>query len=633
MCGICGIYHYGTERLADERLVRRMATALAHRGPDDEGVLVDGPLALGHRRLAIIDPAGGHQPMANEDENVWTVANAELYNFRPLAAALTGAGHRLRTRSDTEVIVHAYEEYGRDWLRRLDGMIALAVWDRRARRLTLARDPFGIKPLYLWDDGRCLRFASELKAFLVDPTFPRDIDPVALDQYLTFQFVPSPRTIFAAVRKVAPGHQVIVERGTVRIERFTDPAPQPLPVHDEAAAVDELQALLRAAVQRQMVSDVPVGALLSGGIDSATVVAIMRELTGQRVQTFTVGFAGAFAKDELTAARRTAAILGSKHHEVVVDAPDSLAVFAPIAWHLDEPIATPSVLPMWSLSRLAAAHVKVVLTGQGADEPWGGYRRYRGERLGQWYRRLPAPLRQGLVDPLVARLPRAEALKRAVAALAAADPAQRFAGVYTVFTTAMKRALYRAAPAGLGDATHDLAALRYWQQPLAHLEPLAQQLYVETRLSLPDNLLMYGDKMSMAFSLEARVPWLDLPLMHFVENLPVGLRLRGWTGHKYLYRKAVRRWLPDEILTRRKLGFDTPMDQWFRGPLAGMLRDEIAGPASACARYFHTATIEALIRQHVARRENHTRPLFSLLMFEYWHRQFVDAAVPRILPQ
>jgi len=624
MCGICGIYYYGSDENADERLVRRMATALTHRGPDDEGFLVEGPVALGHRRLAIIDPAGGHQPMANEDEAVWTVANSEIYNFHQLAGALTRAGHRFRTRSDTEVIVHAYEEYGREWLRRLDGMFALAVWDRRARRLTLARDPFGIKPLYVWDDGRCVRFASEIKAFLADPAFPRDIDRIALDQYLTFQFVPSPRTIFAAVRKVPPGHQVIVERNTVRLSRFTAPAPSsPMPIGDEAAAVAELQARLSAAVERQMVSDVPLGALLSGGIDSAAVVAIMREVSGRRVKTFTVGFAGAFANDELAAARRSAALLGSEHHEVVMETPDSFAAFAPIAWHLDEPIATPSVVAMWSLSRLAAEHVKVVLTGQGADEPWGGYRRYRGEYLGRWYRRLPPPLRRGVVDALVARLPRGEALKRAVAALGAADPAERFAGVYTVFSAAMKRSLYRQAPAEL--ATQAIDALRYWQQPVAHLDPLAQQLYVETRFSLPDNLLLYGDKLAMAFSLEARVPWLDLPLMDFVESLPVRLRLKGWAGHKYLYRKAVRRWLPDEVLGRRKIGFDTPMDQWFQGSLAEMLRDEIAAPASACARYFNVSYIRTLIRQHVERREDHTRPLFSLLMFEAWHRQFVDA--------
>ena len=624
MCGLCGIYHYGEEAAADAPLARRMAAALAHRGPDDDGFLHDGPLALAHRRLAIIDPRGGRQPMANEDESVWAVANAEIYGFRALTDDLVRRGHRFRGRSDTEAIVHAYEEYGAEWLRRLDGMYALAVWDRRHRRLTLARDPFGIKPLYLWDDGRCVRFASELKAFLADPAFPRDLDPIALDQYLTFQFVPSPRTMFAAARKLAPGHRAIVEPGRLRIERFADAAPHLEPIADEGAAVETLQGLLRDAVARQLVSDVPVGALLSGGIDSAAVVALMREHAAGPVRTFTVGFAGEFARDELAAARRSAALLGSEHHEVVVDAPRDLEAFAPIAWHLDEPIATPSVYPMWALSRLAGSQVKVVLTGQGADEPWGGYRRYRGERLGRWYRRLPAALRRGVVAPLIEALPRAEAAKRAVAALGAADPAERFTGVYAAFSPAMKAALHRSPPA----AGTDVDALRYWQAPVAHLDPLAQQLWVETRFSLADNLLMYGDKMSMAFGLEARVPWLDLPLMAFVERLPAALRLRGWAGHKYLYRRAIRRWLPDEILARRKLGFDTPMDQWFRGPLAAPLREALTAPGSACARHFHAPAIERLIAGHVGGRADHTRPLFSLLMFEYWHRRFVDAPPP-----
>jgi len=630
MCGVCGIYDYTTDQPAAERLIRGMTGLLTHRGPDDEGILLDGPVGLGHRRLAIIDPAGGHQPLANEDESVWVIANGEIYNFRQLTLDLAQRGHRFRSRSDTEAIVHGYEEYGLDCVNHFDGMYALAVWDRRARRLVLARDPFGIKPLYLWDDGRCLRFASELKAFLADPTFPREIDFVALDQYLTFQFVPSPRTIFKAVQKVPAGHRVVVERGRVRIERFVQDTPHPMAVRDEGAAVAELQAHLVAAVERQMVSDVPVGALLSGGVDSAIVVAIMQQATAQRVKTFTVGFTGAFAQNELAAARRSADILGSEHHEVVMSAQDCLDALAAVVWHLDEPIATPSALPMFSLSRLAAAHVKVVLTGQGADEPWGGYRRYRGEKLGMWYRRIPPPLRRAVVAPLVARLPRAEALKRSVYALGVDDPAQRFARVYTVFTREMKRALYRDQFVAMTGGTPEVDALRNWQAPVAHLEPLAQQLYVETRFSLPDNLLLYGDKMAMAFSLEARVPLLDLQLMHFVENLPVDLRLRRWSGHKYLYRKAIRRWLPDEILRRPKNGFVTPMDQWFQGPMAGTMHQRLTAPSSACARYFNVRYIDALIRDHVERREDHTRALFGLLMFECWHQQFMDAArVPR----
>jgi asparagine synthase (glutamine-hydrolysing) len=626
MCGICGIYHYASREPVTEALLRQMTAALTHRGPDDEGILIDGPVAFGHRRLSIIDPAGGHQPLANEDDSVWSVANGEIYNFRTLTQALVARGHHFRSRSDAETIVHAYEEYGRDCLTHLDGMFALAVWDRRAQRMLLARDPFGIKPLYLWDDGRSLRFASELKAFLVDPAFPRDLDFVALDQYLTFQFVPSPRTIFAAVQKVPPGHCVVVEHGTVRIIAFAPEIPEPCPVRDEQAAVAALQEHLVAAVERQLVSDVPLGALLSSGVDSAAVVAIMRQLSGQRVETFTVGFEGAFAHDELAAARRSAELLHTVHHEVRVSAQDCMEALPAVAWHLDEPIATPSVLPMYALSRLAAAHVKVVLTGQGADEPWAGYRRYRGEGLGMWYRRIPPLLRHRLIAPLVTRLPRAEPFKRFTYAAEPTDPVQRFARTYAAFTPLMKQALYGEALVVAPHEADDIAPLRYWQTPVAHLDTLAQQLHVETRVSLPDNLLLYGDKMAMAFSLEARVPLLDLELMRFVESLPTHWRMRGWSGHKYLYRTAIRRWLPEEILARPKIGFATPMDQWFQHVLAGPLRERIATSTSACARYFNLAYIDVLIRQHVERREDHTRPLFSLLMFEHWYRRFMDAA-------
>ena len=620
MCGIAGWLSLDGSPV-DRDVVQRMTAALVHRGPDDDGYHYDGPVVLAQRRLSIIDVAGGHQPLANEDGRVWITYNGEIYNFLELMPALAQRGHRFRTRCDTEVVVHAYEEYGLDCLPRLNGMYAFALWDARTRRLLLARDPFGIKPLYVWQNAHHLLFASEIKAFLADPCFPREIDPVGLDEYLTFQFVPSPRTIFKGVQKVPPGHCLVVEDGTVRTHAFARTAIHPAPVGDEVHAVATLQERLSAAVKRQMISDVPVGAMLSGGVDSATVVAIMRQVTAQPIKTFTVGFEGNFAKDEIAAARRSAAILGTEHHDVVIGAQDCLDAFAQTIWHLDEPVATPSALAMYWVSQLAAQHVKVVLTGQGADEPWAGYRRYRGEKLGQWYRRVPGPLRRALIEPLVARLPRAEAAKRAVLALGEDDPVRRFVGVYAVFRPTMKQALYRDGWAG---ATTDvLDALAYWQAPVAGLDPLAQQLYVEARFSLPDNLLLYGDKMAMAWSLEARVPLLDLDLMAFVESLPVDLRLRGWSGHKYLYRKAIAKWLPQEILHRPKIGFSTPMDEWFQRQIAGHVRERLVDPGSACARYFNPAYVDALIQEHVTRRKDHTRPLYSLLVFEYWHERFM----------
>ena len=626
MCGICGILNLRPEVPADRPLLERMNSLLIHRGPDDEGYYVAGPVGLAQRRLAIIDLEGGHQPLSNEDGTIWITCNGEVYNFRELTAELAGRGHRFGTRSDTEAILHAYEEYGLGALPRLNGMFAFALWDGRNRRLLLARDPFGIKPLYLWQDAAHLAFASEIKAFLADPAFPRQVDPVALDAYLTFLFVPSPATIFEGVQKVAPGHCLVVEGGQVRTVAFARQAPAMQPVTSEADAVAALEEQIQAAVRRQMVSDVPVGALLSGGVDSATVVAIMRQCTQQPVRTFTVGFAGGFARNELATARRSAEILGTDHHEVVIGMRECLEAFPATVWHLDEPIATTSALAMYWVSRLAAQSVKVVLTGQGADEPWASYRRYRGEVLGAWYRRIPAPVRQQVIARLVSWLPRADGAKRATFALGTNDPAERFTQVYTVFTPAMKAALYREGLLPPGRAADPCAAVRYWQGPVAHLPSLAQQLYVDARFSLADNLLLYGDKMSMAASLEARVPMLDLELMAFVEGLPTSLRLRGWRGHKYLYRKAIARWLPPEVLHRPKLGFDTPMDEWFQREMTGYVRERIAGRGSACARYFEPRYIEALIRQHAERRQDYTRALYSLLVFEMWHQRFLSEA-------
>jgi asparagine synthase (glutamine-hydrolysing) len=623
MCGIAGWLSLDGSPV-DRVVVERMTRLLVHRGPDDEGFYYDPHVALAQRRLSIIDVEGGHQPLANEDGTVWVTYNGEIYNFPELMSDLAQRGHRFRTRADTEVIVHAYEEYGADCLTRLNGMFAFALWDQRARRLVLARDPFGIKPLYVWRTAGRLLFASEIKAFLADPAFERAIDPAALDEYLTFQFVPSPRTLFAGVQKIPPGHCMIVEGGVARLEAFARRAPQTERITDERAAVGALQEHLVAAVRGQMISDVPVGAMLSGGVDSATVVALMQEATDRPVKTFTVGFEGNFAKDEIDLARRSAAILGSEHHDVVISARDCLDTFEATIWHLDEPVATPSALAMYWVSRLAAQHVKVVLTGQGADEPWAGYRRYRGETLGRWYRRVPRLVRQGLVEPLVGQVPRAEALKRAVHALGALDPVERFVGVYDAFTPEMKRQLYGDARAG-GGAADVREPLRYWQSAAAHLDPLAQQLFVETRFSLPDNLLLYGDKMAMAWSLEARVPLLDVELMSFVERLPSSLRLKGWSGHKYLYRQAIRKWLPEEILRRPKIGFTTPMDEWFQHEISGHVRERLTAPASACAAHFDVRYINALIREHAERREDHTRRLYSLLVFEYWYERFMRA--------
>ena len=504
MCGICGTYNYRDRQPADERLLRSMAAQIIHRGPDDEGFYLAGPLGLGIRRLSIIDLEGGHQPMSNEDGSVWIVLNGEIYNFAQLRSELQAKGHTFHTRSDTETVIHAYEEWGIDAFSRLNGMFGFALWDDRHRELILARDPFGIKPLYYTEINGRLLFGSEIKAMLADPTVPRIVDPAALDEFLTLAFVPSPNTLFLGIHKLRPGHILRVTSEGLESERFYFKSATSQ-FRSEAEWLEALRAGITAAVQRQMVADVPVGVMLSGGMDSATVATLMRKIAGTPIHSFTVGFSGGFAQNELAAARRSSKLIGSDHHEYVISAQEYAEFLPRSLWYLEEPIATTSALAFYWICRLAQQHVKVVLTGQGADEPFAGYGRHFGEYYGEWYRMLPAGMRNEIISPLVDRLPRNEKLKRAVHSLGIKHPLERFAQIYSTFDPGMKRRLYRPGFADSAKSSiQDL--IKFWQRDVQDQDGLSQMLYVDARLSLPDNLLLYGDKMSMAASLEGACP-------------------------------------------------------------------------------------------------------------------------------
>ncbi len=627
MCGIVG-WHGGQDAEQDSVLLKSMLSALVHRGPDDEGQYLAGCVALGVRRLSIIDVQGGHQPIPSEDRTVWATLNGEIYNFQELRAELEAKGHVFATRSDTEVIVHGYEEWGDECVARLNGIFGLAVWDSRRRRLLLARDHFGVKPLYYYGDGRRLTWASEIKALLADPAIPRRVDLDALDLYLTFRFVPSPHTMFAHICKLPPGHRLIKDEGGCRVERYAHDGTAGDDHQTEREWVALLQERLEAAVRRQMMSDVPIGALLSGGIDSAAVVAIMSRYTDRQVRTFTVGFQDGDDVNELEEARRTAALLGTAHEEVLLGSLDYQRLLEKIAWHLDEPIATTSALAMYSVCQLARQHVTVVLTGQGADEPFAGYPRYLGERYGARYRGLPTGARENVLRPLVEALPRCERVKRAVRSLGTEDVTERFAQVYAVFSEPMKAALWRPGMAPRHGALRMRKVIDYWRRGVENRDPLVQMTYVDARLSLSDDLLTYGDKMSMATSIEARVPFLDVEFMRAAEALPASLRIRR-TTQKYIHKRVIAKWLPREIIGRRKRGFETPVDRWFRSELSGYVQQTLLAPDAACPIYFRPAAIEALIGEHISGRQDHRRQLFSLLMFELWHRQFIGAAAPQ----
>ncbi len=624
MCGVTGGFHYRERHPFDRDLLARMTRSIAHRGPDDEGLYADDSegIGLGVRRLSIIDLAGGHQPMCNEDGRIWLVFNGEIYNFQDLRRELASHGHAFATASDTETIIHAYEQWGLEGLARLNGMFGLAIWDQRLHTLVLARDPFGVKPLYYRDDGATLLFGSELRTILCSPDVTPAVDREALDQYVSLGYVPSPRTVFSGIKKLLPGHALVCSPSGVKTVRFSRPAPEPLSRWSERDVVERLSELVSASVKRQMVSDVPIGAMLSGGVDSSTVAAIMTEASGGPIETFTVGFEDDFKWNELEYAREASRRIGSNHHEVRVSSA-TYADFLPLSIeYLEEPVATGSTLAYYSVCALARESVKVVLTGQGADEPFAGYSRHMGERYGPYYRAIPSLLRTHLITPLAERLPRNEKLKRAVRSLGTMDPLERLIKVYGVIDARLKDRIFRD-----GLRPSDDRAMREcigsWYREAGPCDALNRMLYVDARTSLADNLLLYGDKMSMAVSLEARVPFLDLELMEFVESIPQKLKIRGLT-QKYALKKAVSpRWVPPEVIGREKIGFRTPLDEWFHGDLKDSLRERLNAADSACRTYFNIATVNEMLDSHAALQEDNKRILFALLTFELWHDAFI----------
>ncbi len=621
MCGICGIYNYRSGEEVDKILLGSMAAQIVHRGPDDDGFYLAGSVGLGIRRLSIIDIDGGHQPMSNEDGSVWIVFNGEIYNFPDLRRELQSQGHIFRTHSDTETVIHAYEEWGVEAFSRLNGIFGFAIWDDHARAVLLVRDHFGVKPLYYYDDGRRLLFSSEIKAILQDTTISRELNLEALDLYLTFRFIPSPYTLLKGINKLSPGHFLSIKANGCETKRYFNLTPE-IPVEQrEEDAIEKLRYYLRNAIHRQMISDVPVGAFLSGGIDSTTVVTLMQSESTEPIHTFTVGFSDKGEFNELDEARKTAQRLGTRHHEIILSKQDYIGFWPKAMWHLEEPVVTPSVLPMYYVSKLAREHVKVVMTGQGADEPWAGYRRYEGETWVSTYQHIPRAFRQYLIAPAIEALPRNESLKRAVRALGEQDPAVRFTKIYSVFGASQKNQLYRQRSSFSSGLI--VEAVQKWQNEVSHLDSLAQMMYVDTRFSLPDDLLLYCDKMSMAVSLEARVPMLDLELMKFVENLPSHFRLKK-LNHKYLYRKAIAAWIPQEVLKRPKRGFDTPMDRWLKGDLQQYTRKLCFSSEAACRNYFNLDYIDQLLKEHASGHADFRRQIFCLLSFELWHRLFID---------
>ena len=610
MCGIAGMASR-TGAVDPERL-RAMSATLVHRGPDSDGELLDGPVGLTARRLSIIDLEGGDQPIANEDGTVHVVQNGELYNFRELRAELEQAGHRFSTRSDTEVLVHLYEEHGEGFAQRLRGMFAVAIWDSRRRRLVVARDRFGIKPLYYRDESGELMFASELRAL------PRgEVDPDALEAFLAFNSVPAPFSIFAGTHKLPAGHLLVWQDGETRVERYARTVPGEVRDEDSAELAEELRARLRDSVRAHLIADVPVGVLLSGGVDSSLLAALAAQESGDAVHTFSIGFEER-SFDELDDARSVASMYGTRHEELTLR-PDAALLLPRLAETFDEPFADSSALPTYLVSELAARHVKVALSGEGGDELFGGYYTYAADLLALRVGRFAPGIR-----PLVERLPSSSRrasfdykAKRFVRG-AALPPLERHHAWKEIFSPDV-RAELTGRPSGYDPV--DLLRARFEETEGAEL--LTRLQNVDLGTYLVDDLLVKTDRASMAHSLEARVPYLDPVVAGLAQSLPTRLKVRG-LRKKVLLRKAAAPLLPRRIVYGRKRGFSIPAAAWLRGELEPFARDVLAPDTLRRQGFLRPEPVERLIDRHVAGEEDLSRQLWGLIAFTLWHEHHVE---------
>jgi asparagine synthase (glutamine-hydrolysing) len=637
MCGICGLHNLAFEPLAFPECIDRMSARLEHRGPDSHGKFQLPHLALGIRRLSIIDLETGDQPLSNEAGDVTLVFNGEIYNYRELRQKLLDHGHQFRTRSDGEVIAHLYEEVGSEFVRELNGMFSIALWDDRARRLVLARDRAGEKPLFYWKRGNILIFASEIKALLEYPEVGRALDAEAVTQFCFYGYFPSPRSIFAEIRKLPAAHRMVVENGELRIEpywRLRDylcaPAPPESKAGDAEGTVKNLRDRLREAAVSRLVSDVPLGVFLSGGVDSSTLVALMSELTPGNVNTFSVSFPQK-AFNEESYAQFVARHFNTRHHVVAADEPAMRGALDFLANHLDEPIADPAVIPTYLMSRFARSEIKVALSGEGSDELFGGYPTYIGARLARRYLRLPRFLRRQVFDRMQKLLPVSSGavpvglfLRRFLAHVERA-PAERHQIWFGMLAPAELDQLFSRDWAGPAPASSSIFG------PLEHLvegarfeEDVAEMLYLDFLMYLQDNLLVKIDRASMACSLELRTPFLDHRLVEFAAALPASQKVRGFQLKRVL-KQAVSKWLPHKIVYRQKRGFSVPIAQWMRRELRPLMDELLAEERLQRQGVFNASFLRRLLEEHWSGRADHRKALWMLLSFQLWHDRWTKA--------
>jgi asparagine synthase (glutamine-hydrolysing) len=632
MCGICGIFNLALQPVEHRERIDRMSALLEHRGPDSHGKFELPHLALAIRRLSIIDLETGDQPLSNETGDVTLVFNGEIYNYRELRARLLERGHRFKTHADGEVMAHLYEEQGVDFVRELNGMFAVALWDERAKRLVLARDRAGEKPLYYWRRDRTLVFASEIRSLFEYPGLSRALDPEAMSQYFFYGHFPAPRSVYAEIKKLPAAHRMVVEGGELRIDTYwrlrdhlrPPGGPKYFTGWEERALAEALRTRLREAAVSRLVSDVPLGVFLSGGVDSSTLVATMSELTPGNVNTFTVAFPQRTFNEE-PYADLVARHFGTHHHVLTADTASLREALDILTNHLDEPQADPAVIPTYLLSRFARQHIKVALSGEGSDELFGGYPTYVGARLAEYYLRLPRLLRRQFFDRLGAILPvssgavPAGLFLRRFLAHAERDPAERHQIWFGMFSPTELEQLFSADWAGPSPRSSVIF------EPLARVlegtsfeGTLAEMLYLDFRLYLEDDLLVKIDRASMACSLELRTPYLDHRLVEFAARLPAALKVRHFRL-KHIFKKAVEPWLPPQIVHRQKRGFSVPIAGWMRDELRPLVDETLGEEKLKRDGLFNPPFVRRLLKEHWSGRADHRKTLWTLLCFQLWH--------------
>lgn len=626
MCGIAGYFRSGVRGAspggAGNQLIQQMCDVITHRGPDDAGYLAEAGVAIGMRRLSIIDIAAGHQPISNEDGSVWIVFNGEIYNFAELRADLIARGHSFKTHSDTETIVHLYEEEGERCVERLRGMFGFAIWDRRTDTLFLARDRAGKKPIHYTIVGDTLVFGSEIKSLLQFPGVERRVNVQAISDYLTFGYVPDPLTAFSGIHKLPPGHTMTFKNGQVTTRRYWDfnyDEVEQTP-REESFYAERLRELIAEAVRVRLVSEVPLGAFLSGGVDSSTVVAMMARAMDQPVKTFSIGFSEA-SHDELKYARLTAERYKTDHHEFIVT-PDVCRLVEEIVWHHDEPFADASSIPTYVVSKMAREFVTVVLSGDGGDELFAGYERYLIHQGRNQFEKIPRWVRNGIMLPLSRVLPRAAYGKQFLRNISLAGGA-RFVDSLSYFTDEAKRELLTGAIKRQLDGRDSASAFEQIYNEPRSADAVERLLYLDSKTYLTGDILTKVDRMSMAHSIEARVPLLDQKLIEFVQTIPVSLKLRGQTT-KHILKQAMADLIPNEIINRPKMGFGVPLRKWLNNELREMLYDTLTDQQARQRGLLDPRAVQALLDEHQRGRRDNSLHLWGLLTLELWHRSFID---------